>query len=164
MKMALPNGCTSLAATTIRQAGSGDHERMLEIWLKASRIGHPFLGKSTLLEQQGRVRSVYLPLAESWLAEVEGPVGFISLLGAHVGGLFVDPDAMRSGVGRRLILHAAAMRGTLKVEVYEANASARAFYASMGFRVAGRKSKDDAGRSFPLLKLVRPADVICGAR
>jgi putative acetyltransferase len=165
MIMALMSGCKlPAAATTIRQATANDHGDMLEIWLKASRIGHPFLGEEVLLEQQALLRSVYLPLAESWLVEAGRPIGFMSLLGAYIGGLFVDPDAMRSGVGRQLIMQAASLLGKLRVEVYEANLGARAFYASMGFRIAGRKPKDDAGRSFPLLKLVRAADSVCAAR
>jgi GNAT superfamily N-acetyltransferase len=61
------------------------------------------------------------------------PVGFISLLGSLVGGLFVAPEHQGSGIGRRLIAHAISLRGELTVDVFKKNLRACEFYASCGF-------------------------------
>ena len=136
-----------------------DRRRVLELWLAASRVGHPFLTEADLAAQRALVRDVYLEQAETWVATAAGRIdGFIGLLDAFIGGLFVDPDAHRSGIGRTLVEHAAARKGALTVEVYAANESALAFYARLGFTVAGRREIDDEGRALPLVQLRRPTD------
>ena len=142
----------------IRPARPDDAPRLLQIWLDASRVGHPFLGEETLQEQLPRLRDVYIPHADNWVAEEEGAIlGFIGMIDDHVGGLFVAPDAHRRGVGRRLVEHAARRLGALTVEVYEQNRSACAFYRSCGFEAVGRKECDDDGRPLPLVRMRRPA-------
>jgi putative acetyltransferase len=139
----------------IQPATEADYPRMLEIWLEASRVGHPFLCEPVLREQRERVRTEYLPTAESWIVGSTRPLGFISLLAAHIGGLFVDPAAARRGIGRALVCRAAALHGALTVEVYEANGAALSFYRSLGFRFVSRSPTDDEGRKLPLLRLIR---------
>lgn len=141
----------------IRQARSTDFDTMAAIWLEASKAGHPFLGEAVLLKQLTLVRDVYFPQAESWVAEeYDTVVGFIGMLGNHIGGLFIRPREYRRGIGRKLVGHAASRLGQLTVEVYERNPGAIAFYASCGFVLVGRKETDDEGRPFPLLCMSRP--------
>jgi putative acetyltransferase len=142
----------------IRNAEPRDHAAMLDIWAAASAVAHAFLGSAAIEAQRALVRDVYIPGAENMVAEDgEAILGFIGLLGRHIGGLFVSPAAHRRGVGRALVEHAAALRGPLSVEVYEANESARAFYARLGFLPLARKPLDDQGRPVPLIRLARPA-------
>ena len=71
-------------------------------------------------------------------------VGFAVLLECSAGaceldGLFVEPDRMRAGVGRRLVEDAkriARERGATRVDVV-ANPQAVAFYTAIGFKPAG---------------------------
>ena len=79
------------------------------------------------------------------VAEQDGNVvGFAVLLEAVDGsceldGLFVEPDLMGTGVGRRLIDDAkriAAVQGASRIEVV-ANPQAIAFYERVGFTVVG---------------------------
>jgi ribosomal protein S18 acetylase RimI-like enzyme len=135
-----------------------DQARVLDIWLAASRAGHPFLTEADLATQRMLVRDLYLEQAETWVATMAGRIeGFIGLLDAFIGGLFVDPEAHRSGIGRALVQHAAARKGALTVDVYAANEAALAFYARLGFTLTGRRDIDDEGRHLPLLQLRRPA-------
>lgn len=137
-------------------AGAGDRKRVLEIWLAASRTGHPFLTEADLEAQRRLVRDVYLEQAETWVAVEGGAIqGFIGLLDAHVGGLFVDPPRHGRGIGAMLIRHAAALKGPLTVEVYAANTGALAFYRSLGFVETGRRPTDDEGRPLALVRLGR---------
>jgi ribosomal protein S18 acetylase RimI-like enzyme len=95
-----------------------------------------------------------MPAAAIRVADADRrPVGFIALLDSFIGGLFVDPAAHGRGIGRLLVLDALAKHPCLHVEVYEANAGARTFYARLGFRETGRRETDDQGRPWPLLRL-----------
>lgn len=140
----------------VRRAAPVDAPALLHIWLEASRVGHHFLGEEALQEQLPKLRDVYIPHADNWVA-VEGDAieGFIGMLENHVGGLFVAPAAHRRGVGRLLLDHASERLGELTVEVYEENRSACAFYRSCGFELIGRKALDDEGRALPLLRMKR---------
>ena len=144
----------------VRRAAPGDATALLHIWLEASRVGHPFLGEEALQEQLPKLRDVYIPHADNWVA-VEGDtiLGFIGLVDNHVGGLFVAPAAHRRRVGRLLLDHASERLGELTVEVYEQNRSACSFYGSCGFEPIGRKELDDEGRALPLLRMKRASAV-----
>lgn len=128
----------------------------LDIWRAASEVGHPFLDRATLDADALLVRDVYLPRAEVHVAERGGEVvGFIALLDDLIGGLFVAPEHHRAGIGRALIDHAASLRDSLEVEVYEANARAHGFYLACGFTPVGRREVDDHDRPLPLIRLRR---------
>ena len=131
-----------------------DLEPCLAIWRRASEVGHPFIDAADLDADAALVREHYMPAAAIRVGELEGrPMGFIALLDSLIGGLFVDPAAHGQGIGRSLVLDARTRHPVLDVEVYEANAGARAFYARLGFREAGRRQTDDQGRPLPLLRL-----------
>lgn len=138
----------------IRPYRNEDRDPVLDIWLAASRLGHPFLGEDELAAQRRLVRDVYLPKAETWIAAGNSiPLGFIGLLGNFIGGLFVDPEAGRRGIGTALVDHALGIKGTLEVEVYAANTVAVPFYRSRGFVEIARRAHDDEGRPFELIRM-----------
>lgn len=142
----------------IRDYRTADQDRVLDIWLEASRAGHAFLGEATLLEQQHKVRDVYLPAASNRVAEVNGRVeGFIGLLDNFIGGLFVDPKAHGSGIGRALVEDAAARAGDLTVTVYADNEKAVAFYRRCGFVELSRQADDGEGRPLVVVEMARRA-------
>jgi ribosomal-protein-alanine N-acetyltransferase len=59
---------------------------------------------------------------------------------SEILNLAVAPEFRRQGLGRRLIRHVLDLRpGRYCLEVRESNHGARAFYESLGFRVAGRR-------------------------
>jgi ribosomal protein S18 acetylase RimI-like enzyme len=135
-----------------------DLERCMAIWRSASEAAHAFLGAEALREDAALVRAVYMPQADILVAGTGLRVaGFLALVGGdgHVGGLFVAPADQGRGIGRRLVEAAAGRRGALTVEVYAANAGARAFYASLGFRATGSRAEDDRGRPHALIAMSR---------
>ena len=145
-----------LSETVIRPYRAEDRDRLVAIWLSASRIGHPFLGEERLVTQLQIVRDTYLLMADNWVAEVDGhPAGFIGLIDNFVGGLFVDPEVHGAGIGRGLIEHAATRLGHLDVSVYADNASAVEFYHRRGFVVTGRQERDDEGLPFAVIHMAR---------
>lgn len=68
---------------------------------------------------------------------------------------FSSPPAQRQGIGRALVMHAFSLKGPLSAEVFEANASARAFYAACGFAEISRKTFDDHDPPLPLIVLMK---------
>lgn len=119
---------------TIRPYRDTDLDRVLHIWRAANAVAHPFLGEDFLRSEQDNVRDVYLPAAETWVAESGGRVvGFISLLGHQVGGLFLAPAWQGRRIGKALMDKAVAERGALELDVFAANVIGRRFYDRYGF-------------------------------
>ena len=126
-----------------------DIEKLSSIWLDASLLAHPFIGKPRLIEQQQLIAAKYLPSAETWVAcQADSAVGFISLLGTFIGGLFIAPSHQGRGIGRKLIAHALDRKGNLSLEVYLQNQQAVRFYAALGFREVSRRPIDDEDLPF----------------
>lgn len=133
----------------IRAYEAADMEKLSAIWFEASRQAHAFIGEASLRGQRELIETVYLPKAETWVAIRDGePVGFVSLLEDFIGGLFVSPRCQGGGIGRRLVRHAAQLKGSLRLEVYTANEQALAFYRSLGFEELSRRPSDDQGLPF----------------
>ena len=78
-------------------------------------------------------------------------MGFVSMVGYEVGGIFVTPSHQSKGVGHALLDHVAATRSYLELEVFEANTIGRRFYDAYGFRAVGEGLDDTVG--LPILRL-----------
>lgn len=127
-----------------------DLKKLSNIWFEASMKAHPFIGEKRLIEQRGLIEGEYLPKAETSVACLGGEaVGFISLLGSFIGGIFVAPDRQGLGIGRKLVADALARKGELSLEVYTENAQAMRFYKQLGFQEISRRATDDFGFPFP---------------
>ncbi len=138
----------------IRDYRPADRERVLKIWSRASALAHPFLSQEFLERERRKIAADFLPKAETWVWDAGGHVvGFISLLGHEVGGLFVDPKHLRSGIGRALVERARKVRGYLEVEVFERNQLGRAFYAALGFEVLHQRIDGETGFEVQRLRL-----------
>lgn len=133
---------------------ASDTRTLSAIWLEASLIAHPFIGRQRLLEQRLIIEDKYLPNSETWVACQENKaLGFISLLDKFVGGIFVAPGQQGKGVGRQLIAYALERKGQLTLEVYTQNEQALRFYKSLGFREVSRRPYDDEGMPFENARL-----------
>ena len=90
--------------------------------------------------------AIELPAAQIAAGQVRvaerdgGVVGFAVLIGTELDGLFVEPSAMRSGIGRALVEDAKARargRGSSRIQV-TANPQAIDFYEAVGFITTGQ--------------------------
>lgn len=112
-----------------------DVESVVSIWRAASELAHPFLTKAFLDAEAHNVRNVYPAFAEIWVTEIDGRVvGFIALVEAEIGGLFLDAAYHGQGLGRAMVDKAVAEKGALTVEVFRDNAIGRPFYEAYGFQ------------------------------
>ena len=127
------------ATVGIREYRDDDLEAVMDIWYRASKVGHPFLSEEFLRDDRDEIIRECIPRARQWVFDIDGTVvGFIAMLDSHVGGLFVDPDHHRQGIGRVLVQHVIDRYAELTVNVYEPNLTARRFYESLGFELDER--------------------------
>jgi putative acetyltransferase len=143
---------------SVRPYRPADEEAVIGVWSRSASIAHPFVEDEGTGWRADEMREVYLVQADNWVAQTGTGqiVGLLGMLGAEIGGLFVDPPAQGSGIGRLLVEHAARRHGELTVEVYERNERARRFYEHMGFVPVGQRVEDATGLT--LLRLRRDAD------
>jgi putative acetyltransferase len=121
----------------IRPYQKGDTESIVEVWHAAAIIAHDFVPDSFWLTERDALRNTYLDVAETWVYEADDRVvGFLSLLGDEIGGLFILPAYQGYGIGTRLIQHARALRGDLFLRVFKRNVRAIHFYEACGFVAA----------------------------
>jgi GNAT superfamily N-acetyltransferase len=129
---------------TIRQATPNDAEALSQIAIAAKRHW----------DYPGRWMEIWIPQLtfspsyfvenESWVAERSGmPIAFHTLQDregtAWLENMWVSPEHMGEGVGRKLFLHAvnlARQRGHRTLQL-EADPNARRFYEKMGMRKIG---------------------------
>lgn len=136
----------------IRNYETTDLHELLDTWHAASQVAHPFLTEDFFDAERQNIPKVYLPMADTFVYEKDGAVvGFIALIGAEVGAIFVHPDFHGEGIGRALMDHARDLRGNLEVEVFKENRIGRDFYRRYGFAFMDEHIHEETGET--LLRL-----------
>lgn len=144
-------------AAVIRKYAPEDKEAVLRVWYESAQVAHPFWTPERFEHEQRAIADQFLPIAETYVFERTGTVvGFLSLLGTEVGGLFVTPRYHRQGIGRALMDEARASRDHLELDVFEANVVGCAFYLQYGFGVVGERVDEATG--LRVLRLRLPPD------
>jgi ribosomal protein S18 acetylase RimI-like enzyme len=123
----------------------GYPERWIEIW-----------------KSQLTFRPEYFEENESWVAETDhAPVAFYTLLekdgSAWIENLWVSPEFIGKGVGKKLFLHAlevSRQRG-YKILQLEADPNAAGFYEKMGMKKVGERLSEveDQPRALPVMEI-----------
>jgi ribosomal protein S18 acetylase RimI-like enzyme len=104
----------------------------------------------------------YFEENESWVAEINDvPIAFYTLIekegSAWIENLWVSPEYIGKGIGKRLFLHAlelAGGRGYKSVQL-EADPNAVGFYEKMGMKKIGERVSEVEGqpRILPIMEL-----------
>jgi putative acetyltransferase len=133
-----------------------DHPVLLEIWEASVRSSHDFLSEEKILE----IKQIIIEgniLSQVDLYAFENPkkekVGFLGLSKDKIEMLFIHPQYIGKGVGRKLTEFAYLEKNIQKVEVNEQNRKAVNFYLKMGFEIVNRKPVDNMGNPFPILQM-----------
>ncbi len=138
---------------TVRKYTESDLQEVLSTWENASNLAHPFLSADFQDQVRHDIPKLYLPNAETWVAEIDSKVvGFIALLGNEVGALFVQPSFHGKGIGKTLMDKAVERYGQLELEVFKANANGRKFYEKYGFEDMGEATHEATGDKVLRLK------------
>ncbi len=86
----------------IRPYTDDDLGEVLDAWYLASVEAHSFLGEGFFDAERGRLSDLWLPGSDTSVFEVGGHVvGFVSMVGNEVGGIFVTPERQNQGIGAR---------------------------------------------------------------
>jgi ribosomal protein S18 acetylase RimI-like enzyme len=158
-----------MAGILIVPAAPQDGERLSQIAQAAKRYwGYPerwlalWQAELTLSAEYIGEHHVYKAIAE------DATIGFYSLTireqEADIDHLWIDPDFIGQGIGRRLWEHAAALAERLEALrlVVLSDPHAEGFYLRMGMTRAGEQvyTLDEAPRTLPrlVLALPHPAD------
>lgn len=138
----------------IRSYVDADLEELLQAWYEASLLAHPFLSAEFLVTERVQIAEHWLPASETFVYELDGVVvGFLSLVDDEVGAIFVHPDQQGRGIGRTLMDHAATLRTTLELDVFEQNPIGRGFYDAYGFAFVSARFDDETGQTVHRLRL-----------
>ncbi len=136
----------------IRKYQAKDIEELLDVWLQASSLAHPFLTEAFFEKEKKNIREIYIPNTITWVYEFEEKViGFIAMIGNEVGAIFLKPKFHGLGIGAKLMNHVTQFHDELEVEVFEKNAVGRAFYDKYGFKFMKKHRHQETG--FELLRL-----------
>ena len=138
----------------IRKHTPEDLDALMLIWIEASSMAHPFLDAVFVDKVKNDMRNLYMPNSDTWVYEIKGEIlGFISMIGNEIGGLFVTPSSHSKGIGTQLVKYISSEHETLEVEVFEKNSIGRAFYDKYGFEFLKQYYHEESGEE--VLRLVK---------
>ncbi|MER6241195.1 GNAT family N-acetyltransferase [Streptomyces clavifer] len=125
------------AGIRLRAATPEDAEAVTRVFLDSRAAVLPYLTRVHSDEEtRAWITHVLLPGSRTWVAE-DGAgelLGFASLDGDELDQLYLRPDALRRGIGTRLLDRVkAASRGELSLYTFRRNTAACAFYERHGF-------------------------------
>ncbi|MCX4677706.1 GNAT family N-acetyltransferase [Streptomyces sp. NBC_01433] len=147
------SGADSRGAIRLRRAAAEDAEAVTRVFLASRAAAMPYLPRVHSDEDTlAWITHVVLPDSTVWVAEsgddAIGAVevlGFASLEGAELDHLYLRPDALRRGIGTRLLEQVKeASPERLTLYTFQRNTGARAFYERHGFTAV---AFDDGSRN-----------------
>ena len=146
IRYAVPNEAEALSQIAIKaKAHWGYPENLMQAWAPELTFSHEYFIEN-----------------ESWVAVMDNrPVAFYTLQDkagtAWIENLWVLPEYIGKGVGRRLFLHALARARELgyKTLQLEADPNALGFYEKMGMSKIGERRLEAAGqlRVLPMMEI-----------
>lgn len=140
---------------SIDQVESSEFPLLVEVWEASVRATHDFLQAGDIEYFKPLILNQYLGLVNlACVRDEKGiPLGFIGVVEDKVEMLFVHPNAMGKGIGKRLMHHAIKELRSNKVDVNEDNEQAVGFYLHLGFEVVSRSELDPMGKPYPILHM-----------
>lgn len=122
----------------LRPAHSDDIGAIMQIWLRASIAAHPFIHEQHWHDSYDDMRLTFKLAAQTTVYVEEGHVrGFLALSSeAMILGIYVAPDAQRTGLGSALMGHAKDQHACLSMRVLKRNDPAVKFLLNRGFALA----------------------------
>ncbi|MBW8192931.1 GNAT family N-acetyltransferase [Neiella marina] len=140
---------------SIEVTTKADYERLIEVWEASVRATHDFLPEKNIAELKPLILKHYFDAVELRCFKSNNGVigGFIGVAENNIEMLFIAPEFMSRGFGKRLVEYAVEQLRATKVDVNEQNSSALAFYEHLGFVKAGRSPLDGQGNPFPLIHM-----------
>ena len=128
-------------------------EQLLVIWEKSVKATHLFLSENEVVEIKKYVPQALNGIAHLIIAENKDsrPVAFMGIEEQKLEMLFIAPEELGKGLGRKLLQYGIENYSVSELAVNEQNPLAKGFYEHMGFQVYKRTDHDEQGNPYPLL-------------
>jgi putative acetyltransferase len=129
-------------------------EQLLLVWEKSVLATHDFLSPEDFISIKELVHTIDFNAFDVYCLTCENNVvGFLGVAERKAEMLFIDPDYLGQGLGKKLMDFAFTTLNVINVDVNEQNSNAVKFYKKLGFETYERTEKDDQGKNYPLLRM-----------
>lgn len=127
-------------------------EKLTALWRQSVTQTHTFLINKDIGEIENYVLQALKEVEHLVVAQNNGDyLGFMGIEKHRLEMLFLLPQYIGQGVGRKLIEFGIEKYQVGEVTVNEQNPQAVGFYEHLGFKTYKRTATDEQGRPFPLL-------------
>lgn len=131
-------------------------EELTALWRQSVAQTHTFLTNKDIDEIENYVPQALKEVEHLVVAQNNGDyLGFMGIEKHRLEMLFLAPQYIGKGVGRKLIEYGIKQYQINEVTVNEQNPNAIGFYEHLGFKTYKRTEFDEQGRPFPLLYMNR---------
>ncbi|MGX7245378.1 GNAT family N-acetyltransferase [Enterococcus quebecensis] len=137
------------------QAQQNEYNILVEIWIRAVKKTHDFLETEDFQTIKNELPTYFPHLDVKVWTMKEKTIGFSGVDGNKLEMLFLDPEYIGKGYGKKIVTNLLEENQIQFVDVNEQNQYAKMFYQAMGFETINRSEVDDAGRNYPILHLQR---------
>ncbi|MFF5854072.1 GNAT family N-acetyltransferase [Streptomyces sp. NPDC012751] len=123
----------------LRRAGTADAGAAADVWLRSFATALPTVGRAHSDDEvRAYFRDVVVPSRETWVADADGDVVGLMVLGDdELSQLYLAPDWRGRGLGDRFVALAKERRPQgLSLWTFQVNAPAHRFYERHGFVAA----------------------------
>jgi putative acetyltransferase len=128
--------------------------QLVAVWEKSVRATHQFVKPDDVDYFKQIVERIDFNLfSVHCLVDEDKVIGFIGVADETIEMLFLDPDFIGHGLGKRLMLFALERLNASRVDVNEQNVNAVNFYTKFGFVTFARAEKDPEGKDYPILRM-----------
>lgn len=137
----------------IRQFEMKDLNAVMDIWLRTTIEGHPFIEPTYFLERYQAFQQDHLLKSQSQVYEIDGQVvGFVSIKQDMViTTINVDKPYRKSGIGEQLMRHMMNKFHQVTVKCFLDNSDALAFFHKLGFEVVGSEKEQELQKEIVVL-------------
>ena len=141
----------------IQDRSEGLVQALVQVWEASVRATHLFLSEREITSIRGYVPQALKGVAQLLVAQDDTGrlTAFMGVEDGTLEMLFIAPEEVGRGLGRRLMGYGIQHCGVERLAVNEQNPQARGFYEHMGFQVCKRTETDEQGDPYPLLYMKR---------
>jgi len=126
----------------------------LDVWEKSVLATHDFLSPTDFQEIKEIVATIDFNAFDGYcLLDTGKLIGFSGTANQKVEMLFLSPEQIGKGLGKKLLNFAINDLYANKVDVNEQNTKAVEFYSEFGFKTYERTDKDEQGKNYPILRM-----------
>jgi putative acetyltransferase len=140
----------------IQKYSDNYREQLLSVWEESVLATHAFLTAEDFHSIKEAVSTIDFNAFDVYcLTENSKLLGFLGVADQKIEMLFLSPTCFGQGLGRKLVEFAIHELKANKLDVNEQNLKAVGFYKKFGFKTYERTAKDDQGKAYPLLRMIR---------